>query len=395
MKYLSLVFVKCVCVVIVAMDFFSTGLYAQLAPSPQKIEAILPEMESRDAIQKRLAASLSANPLEGISTSLRDLTYWVRPSVVQLEVRIPAPKDSKMPTIVEKGSGVLVRLQNQTVVLTNNHVLQQSPSEHPERILIRVFGGESLTPASILRDTETDVAVLTLNGSTERLVTAELTSRPAQLGDLVCSFGHPFGLEQSLALGIVGGLGRCQLKLAGGTIRYQYFIQTDAPMNPGSSGGPLVNLRGEVVGLATGIASSSGGNNGIGFAIPCHLVKKIADQLLTTGRAERGWLGVQLVPALTSQQLVAFGLPRAVGAMVMRVEAGSPAEIAGIRPGDLLLRYDGDLLERAEHLTMLVPFSAPGSTVTIDFLRDKMLYQTRFTVQTHPSSSSTPTNTPP
>ncbi len=377
--------IKKILFVIGFVGFFSIDASAQLMPSPQKLEAILPEMESRETLQQRLVTPRSTEALDGISATLRDLTYWVRPSVVQLEVRIPAPKDSGMPTIVEKGSGVLVRLQNQTVVLTNNHVLQQSPPEYPERVKIRVFGGELLTTAAILRDVETDVAVLTLNGSTERLVTVELATSPAQLGDLVCSFGHPFGLEQSLALGVVGGLGRCQLKLAGGAIRYQYFIQTDAPMNPGSSGGPLVNLRGEVVGLATGIASSSGGNNGIGFAIPSHLVKKIADQLLTSGRVERGWLGVQLSPALTSQQVVAFGLPRAVGAMVMRVETSSPAETAGVRPGDLLLRYDGDLIERAEHLTMLAPFSVPGSIVTLDFLRDKRLYQTRFTVQTHPS----------
>ena len=391
--------------------------------SPSELLRILPETEPAESIRRRLAAADGAPEKDGsaenttsssasmattsmvsegtpsiggtlsireipsigaatrtsesLSARLHDLAMLVRPSVVQIEVRIAAPEGSGMPTILEKGSGVLVCRHERTVVLTNHHVLQNSPKE---RIRIRMFGGEWLQCNGILSDPETDMAVLTFVGENPRVRTAETAEVPANIGDFVCSFGHPFGLEQSLAAGVVGGLGRCQLNLAGGTIRYQYFIQSDAPINPGSSGGPLVNLRGEVVGLSTGIASSSGGNNGIGFAIPIHLVWRVADQLLMTGSVRRGWVGVRLAPAINPEILARYGLNRPVGALVATVDPDSPAAAAGLRPGDLLLRYDGDLLERAEHLTMLAPFSPPGVTVPVDFLRETTLLRAYVTV---------------
>ena len=345
------------------------------------LQQILPETESREVIRTRLAAK--SEQIESFGAQLRDIAVLVQPSVVQIEVRIPAPKGSGIPTLLEKGSGVLVRLRNQNVVLTNNHVLQRSS---PERIRIQTSGGGTIRCDTVLCDPETDIAVLLPSTDTvaESFQPAELSTSPSETGDFVCSFGHPFGLEQSLALGVVGGLGRCQLKLAGGTIRYQYFIQTDAPLNPGSSGGPLVNLRGEVVGLATGIASSSGGNNGIGFAIPIHLVVRIADQLLAKGSVERGWLGIQMYPTVRPDQLKTYGLTRPVGAIVREVNADSPAAKAGIVAGDLLLRYDGDRIERPEHVTMLAPLSPPETMVTIDLLRGRTLLRLRVTTGKRP-----------
>ncbi|MEO1009630.1 MAG: trypsin-like peptidase domain-containing protein, partial [Planctomycetota bacterium] len=184
-----------------------------------------------------------------------------------------------------------------------------------------------------------DVAVLSVpSGVAGGLTPARLgDSNGLEIGDPVLAFGSPFGLSHSVTRGIISAKGRYNLDLGDGEVELQNFLQTDAAINPGNSGGPLVNLRGRVIGLNTAIASSSGGNEGIGFSIPINLATRIAEQLIENGQTTRGWLGVEFDDRFNEQRARSAGLPRLAGALVERVFRGSPAERAAVREGDILL----------------------------------------------------------
>jgi serine protease Do len=161
------------------------------------------------------------------------------------------------------------------------------------------------------------------------------------------------------------------LKLGDGSIRYQDFLQTDAAINPGNSGGPLLNLRGEVIGINTAIASSSGGSEGIGFTIPVNMAHTVARQLVTYGRTRRAYLGVRLYrkEQYTTEVANRLGLTRPSGALVRSVTQGSPAEEAGFQPDDIVLRFDGRIIEDDDHLIKIVGFTQVAKAVEVDVLR--------------------------
>ena len=179
-----------------------------------------------------------------------------------------------------------------------------------------------------------------------------------QIGDTVLAIGSPFGLSHSVTLGIVSAKGRRDLDLGEGGIRFQNFIQTDAAINPGNSGGPLINLRGEVVGLNTCIASSSGGSEGIGFAIPISMVMFVARQLVETGAVSRAYLGVALDKKFALATAHGLGMTRPVGALVTGITPGSPAEEIGLLPNDVILEFDGEPIDDDDHLVSLVQYDS-------------------------------------
>jgi serine protease Do len=263
----------------------------------------------------------------------------VSPAVVAIEALKPATKNGKTRNIDDSGSGVLVRLPGKrgTYVLTNFHVIGQGA---PDKITINTGDNKILNPTRVYSDPESDVAVLALEA--ESLPVAELgDSEKMRVGQWVLAFGSPFGLNQTVTHGIISARERGQVSL-GSTIRIKDFLQTDASINPGSSGGPLVNLDGEVIGINTAIAaSSSGTNTGIAFSIPINLVKKISAQLLEKGRVTRGYLGVQLAPGFESTDAVKLGLSKAQGALVDGVHTDTPAATAGLRRNDVILELDG------------------------------------------------------
>ena len=203
----------------------------------------------------------------------------VLPAVVALEATKPAARGKSRP-VEESGSGILVRLPEQggTFVITNNHVIQRA---EPRQITVSLGDGRLLKPSRVWADPESDVAVLRLEGND--LPAAVLgDSDQLRVGHWVLAMGSPFGLNQTVTHGIISAIGRGQVSL-GSTIRIKDFLQTDAAINPGSSGGPLVNLEGEVIGINTAIASPSGSNSGVAFSIPINLVKRVLRQLMEKG----------------------------------------------------------------------------------------------------------------
>ncbi len=219
-------------------------------------------------------------------------------------------------------------------------------------------------PQAIVTDPDTDIAVMTLSATD--LTAARIgDSRHVEIGDFVLAVGSPFGLSQSITLGIISAKGRRDLKLGDDALRYQDFLQTDAAINPGNSGGPLVNLRGEVIGMNTAIASTSGVNEGIGFGIPINMVMFVARQLIDHGTVRRAKMGVSLDREFTADAARAAGLSRLQGARVTAVEASSPAESAGLVIGDIVLEFDGVAVESDVHLVNLVSITPIGQEVSL------------------------------
>lgn len=293
----------------------------------------------------------------------------VSPAVVSVEARKPSEKPGSKRTIEESGSGVLVNWPGQPhpVVLTNNHVVAGAGAE---RIMLHLADGRVLQPRKVLADPESDVAILTMEESSG-LPTAELgDSDRLQVGHWVLAIGSPFGLNQSVTHGILSAKGRGQIGL-GATIRIKDFLQTDAAINPGSSGGPLVNLNGEVVGINTAIASTSGIDCGIAFAIPINLVRRIGQELFEKGRVSRGYLGIQLGTALEPALALRLGLDRVNGAVVEVVYPQSPAAAAGLKEGDVILEIDNQVIRNENHFINTVSALPPGKSIALVVWREQ------------------------
>jgi Do/DeqQ family serine protease len=256
------------------------------------------------------------------------------------------------------GSGVIVDAKR-GLVLTNNHVIANAV-----QITVTLRDGRQLEAEVVGTDPETDVAVIKMPA--ENLVDIKPTDSDAlRVGDFVVAIGNPFGLGQTVTSGIVSALGRSGLGIEG----YEDFIQTDASINPGNSGGALVNLRGELVGINTAIFSQSGGNIGIGFAIPINLAMQITEQLLETGEVKRGFLGVSMQdisPALAE----AFGLEQQSGAIINEVLDSSPASKAGLKIGDIVISIDGKKILNSNDVANRIGLLPVGERIKFKVLRN-------------------------
>jgi serine protease DegQ len=277
------------------------------------------------------------------------------------------------------GSGVIVDAAN-GYVLTNGHVV-----ENATRIEVTTKDNRRLTAKLIGRDAETDVAVLQIPAENLTAVPVGDSDR-LQVGDFVLAVGNPFGLGQTVTSGIVSALGRSGLGIEG----YEDFIQTDASINPGNSGGPLVNLQGQVVGINTAILAPGGGNIGIGFAVPISMARRVMDQLLRYGEVKRGRIGVA-IQDLTPDLARAMSTQHTTGAVIARVEAGSPAERAGLRSGDLVIAANGVPIRSGTQLRNTIGLSRIGDQV--DLTVDRRGAEQRVSVsiaQASAASASTP-----
>ncbi|MGO9262455.1 MAG: DegQ family serine endoprotease [Bryobacteraceae bacterium] len=269
--------------------------------------------------------------------------------------RFNIPKERREKSL---GSGVIVSPEG--YVLTNNHVV-----EHATEITVTLRDKREMKAQVVGADPRTDIAVLKIDGTNFPYVTLGDSSK-VEVGDIALAIGDPFGVGQTVTAGIVSAMGRGNL----GIEEVEDFIQTDAPINPGNSGGALIDDEGHLIGINTAILSgNSGGNQGIGFAVPVNLASHIMDQILKTGKVERAYLGI-LPQDVTPAMAKAFGAQETKGAVVGDITANSPASHSDLKQGDIIVAVNGKSIEDANQLRLEIGMLSPGSTATLSVLRD-------------------------
>ncbi len=266
----------------------------------------------------------------------------------------PHGPQQEMPT---RGAGSGFVVSNDGYILTNAHVVRNA-----DEVEVKLIDKRKFTAKVVGTDSRTDIAVLKIPAG--NLPTVKLGD-PAKLrvGEAVAAIGSPFGFENSVTAGIVSAKGRTLPSES-----YVPYIQTDVPINPGNSGGPLFNMKGEVVGVNSQIYSRSGGYQGVSFAIPIDIAMEVAEQLKGGGKVSRGWLGV-VIQEVTADLADSFGLDRPRGALVAQVQEDSPAERAGLQASDVILGFNGKVIENSGDLPRLVGMAKPGTKIPLDVWR--------------------------
>ncbi len=265
------------------------------------------------------------------------------------------------------GSGVIVAEDG--IVLTNNHVI-----EGADDIQVILAGGRGFHAHLLGTDPATDVAVLKVD--TTGLPTVPLgNSDRARIGDLVLAFGNPFGLGQTVTMGIISATGRSEL----GLVDYENFIQTDAAINPGNSGGALVDTRGRLIGINTAIFSRSGGYQGIGFAVPIDIASHVMQSILATGKIVRGWIGASFQD-IDQGMTQTFGLTDQRGALINEITANGPADMAGLKRGDVIVEFEGRPINDYADLKRSIALASVGSEVTLAYLRGGQRHEAKVEV---------------
>ena len=257
------------------------------------------------------------------------------------------------------GSGVIVSTDG--YILTNNHVVGSADAE----VTVTLADKREFLATVIGVDRWTDIALLKIDAG-DLDVAPWGDSSAIRVAAWVLAIGNPFQLDQTVTLGIVSALRRANL----GVATYEDFIQTDAAINPGNSGGALINQGGELIGINTAIFSQSGGYQGIGFAVPSNLARRVMDDFIEFGEVRRGSIGYIEISPLTTRQAEQLGVPADRGALVSRMRRGTPAYDAGIRPGDVIVTFDGRRVEDASHLLRLLADASIGNTVALTVIRD-------------------------
>lgn len=330
------------------------------------------------------SGAIPAGPTPTLADRFQSVIKHVSPAVVAVDAVKPAQSDptAKGKAVEESGSGVMVKFPGVSgvVAITNNHVVGGA---EPAKVYVTLSDGRIVQPARMWADPESDITLLHLEDHS--LPTVELgDSDKVRRGQWVLAFGSPFGLNQTVTHGIISATDRGQINL-GSTIRIKEFLQTDAAINPGSSGGPLVDLDGRVIGINTAIASKSGDNSGVSFSIPANLVKQIASQLIEKGAVTRGYLGVQLASTLEPAEALRLGLTRISGALVEIVHPGTPAANGGLRPGDVILKLEDITLRDENHLINLISALPPGQKVRLTIWRDRRTQSLEVAIAEYPS----------
>ncbi|MBK8995261.1 MAG: Do family serine endopeptidase [Myxococcales bacterium] len=292
--------------------------------------------------------------------NIADVVERVLPSVVSVSSKRATPSlpFGFGPPGSGLGSGVVV---GPGLVVTNNHVVADA-----DELKVKTADKREL-PAKVLgTDPKSDLAVLEVSGDTKGLVPLELgDSSRLRLGDVVLAVGNPFGVGQTVTMGIVSAKGRANM----GIVDYEDFIQTDAAINPGNSGGALVDMEGRLVGINTAILSRTGGNVGIGFAIPTNMAKPIIESLRTNGKVVRGWLGVS-IQDVDQELATAMKLPAPTGVLISDVQAGGPAEKAGLLRGDVITKLEGQKVDGVGQFRNRIAESGASKQVKLELLRE-------------------------
>ena len=339
--------------------------------------------------QADLPVAVDGQPLPSLAPVLKRVTPTVVNINTQTRVRVSSPllddpffrrffniPDAPRERVSQSlGSGVIVDARN-GYVLTNNHVIAGA-----DEISVGLKDGRSLEARLIGSDPDTDLAVVQIPA--ENLTALQLAnSDELQVGDFVVAVGNPFGLGQTVTSGIVSALGRTGLR----GLEYQNFIQTDASINPGNSGGALINLRGELVGINSAIFTPSGGNVGIGFAIPASMAQHVMDELIEYGEVRRGTLGIY-VQDLTPELAGAFDLVIGKGVLVAEIVADSSAEKAGLKPGDVIVTLEKDEVNNMQDFHNAEGRFALGESLHVEYMRNGKTLKTEVIIESIPMVS--------
>jgi S1-C subfamily serine protease len=253
-------------------------------------------------------------------------------------------------------------------------------------VTVRLASKEEFRGRIVGTDAKTDLAVIRFEPTVPLTVASLGDSDTLRVGEWAIAIGNPFGLDQTVTVGVVSATGRADVGIA----TYENFIQTDASINPGNSGGPLVNLKGEVIGINTAIVATG---QGIGFAIPANMVRRVTSQLIDRGRVTRGWIGVAMQP-LTPELVQALGLPDSHGAIVARVYPGSPAAAAGLQQNDVIVTFEGTAVDDYHHLQRLSADAEVGKAVTVGVVRSRERRNVQLTIAEAPDRVGADGQTP-
>jgi serine protease Do len=337
--------IRAVLVIFGLIASFSTSSFPALGQTPSVTQ------DSQESSGLRM--------LEELQNVITDLAERVKPSVVNVSPiqggRSKEALRDRPPSSPGSGSGVIIDTDGH--ILTNNHVIGEATE-----VEIRLSDKSKLIAQVIGKDPDTDLAVLKVTTDRKLPFATFGDSSRVKVGQWVLAVGNPFGLDRTVTLGVVSGTGRENMNLS----RYENFIQTDASINPGNSGGPLFNVHGEVIGINTAIINFA---QGIGFAIPSNMARLVMQQLLAHGKVVRGWLGVGIQP-VTAELAGKFGVSEGEGVLVNEVFENDPAARAGIKPGDIITKVDGKIVDTPNMLSRLIATLEPGATVGIEIVRD-------------------------
>jgi len=272
------------------------------------------------------------------------------------------------------GSGFIYEYNketNEALIMTNNHVVEKGKDG---TITVTLADKVTYTATIVGNDSNTDIAVIKIKpNKEEKLVIAKLgDSSNLDIGDWAIAIGNPFGdvgLDRTVTVGVVSAIGRANLNFGEGSPQYQDYIQTDAAINPGNSGGPLINMKGEVIGVNAAITSTSGGNIGIGFAIPINLAKRVVEDLISTGKVVRAYMGIT-PQEITSDMMETLNLKEVAGVLVTKVEKDSPADKADVQKGDVILEFNNEKVPNVSKFRIAVATAKIGIEIPVKIIRD-------------------------
>ena len=299
------------------------------------------------------------------------------------------PREQSRP-IVSMGSGFVYEYNSTTreaFIMTNNHVVEKG---REGTITVTMADKITYTASVVGLDPNTDVAVIKITVKEgEKVTVAPLgDSDKLDIGEWAIAIGNPFseGLDRTVTLGVISATSRADLNLGNNSPLYQDYIQTDAAINSGNSGGPLLNIKGEVIGINSALASNNGGNVGIGFAIPINLAKRVVDDLVASGKVTRGYIGI-LPQEITSDIMESFRLKEVSGVLIAKVEKDSPADKAGLKVGDIILAIDGEKVPTVAKFRIAVATAKVGTSIPLKIYRDGREERINITLEAYPDDS--------
>lgn len=360
----------------------SLGAY-ELTPL-RSTQAATPSLEALRKISEGISdlAVLSSRALVFVSvsrTAAAPPQDEMQPFNYHFDPKKPEENEAEPPRKRGLGSGFFVDLKAGYIV-SNNHVVDKA-----KEIYVKLANDQTYQAKIVGRDSKTDIAVLQIRDrrfNRQGLGELELgNSDQPRVGEFVLALGAPYGLQASLSFGVLSASNRGNLKI----LPLGNFLQTDAAINPGNSGGPLLNMKGQAIGMNTAIFSRSGSSAGIGFAVPSNVIREIANQLITHGKARRGFLGVK-TQSLDQDMIAGLELPPTIsGAIISDVQEGTPAEKAGMVSGDIVTRINGKEIETSEEFIIMIGLKPPGAQINLEIFRNGKAKEVPVVLEEYPS----------